>query len=117
MLQPTPLHLTVKEYVTPEKFESWKVYGESIGFSYVASGPLVKSLISFFPYMSYTNIIFALVWALLSVELGLSFELGMSLSCSIELKEKMNWHRGTVPQTGPTIKLIPNPAYSPWFNL
>ncbi|KAF3327529.1 lipoyl synthase 1 [Carex littledalei] len=42
-LQPTPLHLTVKEYVTPEKFEFWKVYGESIGFSYVASGPLVRS--------------------------------------------------------------------------
>ncbi|GFZ15595.1 radical SAM superfamily protein [Actinidia rufa] len=42
-LQPTPLHLTVKEYVTPEKFASWKEYGESIGFRYVASGPLVRS--------------------------------------------------------------------------
>ncbi|KAG0556488.1 hypothetical protein KC19_11G057400 [Ceratodon purpureus] len=42
-LQPTPLHLTVKEYVTPEKFEYWKQYGESIGFRYVASGPLVRS--------------------------------------------------------------------------
>ncbi|KAI3513984.1 hypothetical protein L1887_12280 [Cichorium endivia] len=42
-LQPTPLHLTVKEYVTPEKFEFWKDYGESIGFRYVASGPLVRS--------------------------------------------------------------------------
>lgn len=42
-LQPTPLHLTVKEYVTPEKFAFWKDYGESIGFSYVASGPLVRS--------------------------------------------------------------------------
>jgi lipoic acid synthetase len=41
-LQPTPLHLTVKEYVTPEKFDFWKTYGESIGFRYVASGPLVK---------------------------------------------------------------------------
>lgn len=40
-LQPTPLHLTVKEYVTPEKFAFWKDYGESIGFRYVASGPLV----------------------------------------------------------------------------
>lgn len=40
--QPTPLHLTVKEYVTPEKFDFWKTYGESIGFRYVASGPLVK---------------------------------------------------------------------------
>ncbi|KAL0926532.1 hypothetical protein M5K25_002771 [Dendrobium thyrsiflorum] len=43
-LQPTPLHLTVKEYVTPEKFAFWKDYGESIGFRYVASGPLVKQL-------------------------------------------------------------------------
>ncbi|KAF9598869.1 hypothetical protein IFM89_032723 [Coptis chinensis] len=42
-LQPTPLHLTVKEYVTPEKFTFWKDYGESIGFRYVASGPLVRS--------------------------------------------------------------------------
>ncbi|KAK3012892.1 hypothetical protein RJ639_009709 [Escallonia herrerae] len=42
-LQPTPLHLTVKEYVTPEKFAFWKSYGESIGFRYVASGPLVRS--------------------------------------------------------------------------
>jgi lipoic acid synthetase len=42
-LQPTPLHLTVKEYVEPEKFASWKDYGESIGFRYVASGPLVRS--------------------------------------------------------------------------
>ncbi|CAI9097111.1 OLC1v1033433C1 [Oldenlandia corymbosa var. corymbosa] len=42
-LQPTPLHLTVKEYVSPEKFTFWKEYGESIGFRYVASGPLVRS--------------------------------------------------------------------------
>lgn len=42
-LQPTPLHLTVKEYVVPEKFVFWKEYGESIGFRYVASGPLVRS--------------------------------------------------------------------------
>lgn len=32
-LQPTPLHLSVKEYVTPEKFEHWRTYGEDvIGF-------------------------------------------------------------------------------------
>lgn len=32
-LQPTPLHLSVKEYVTPEKFEHWRKYGEEvIGF-------------------------------------------------------------------------------------
>uniref|UniRef100_A0A161ZHS0 Lipoyl synthase, mitochondrial n=1 Tax=Daucus carota subsp. sativus TaxID=79200 RepID=A0A161ZHS0_DAUCS len=44
-LQPTPLHLTVKEYISPEKFSFWKEYGESIGFRYVASGPLFGSTI------------------------------------------------------------------------
>ena len=43
-LQPTPLHLPVVEYVTPEKFKHWKRYGEEVvGFKYVASGPLVRS--------------------------------------------------------------------------
>ncbi|CAO2171600.1 unnamed protein product [Urochloa humidicola] len=42
-LQPTERHLTVREYVTPEKFQFWKEYGESVGFRYVASGPLVRS--------------------------------------------------------------------------
>jgi lipoyl synthase len=32
-LQPTPQHLSVKDYVTPEKFEHWRKYGEQvIGF-------------------------------------------------------------------------------------
>lgn len=32
-LQPTPLHLSVKEFVTPEKFEHWRKFGEEeIGF-------------------------------------------------------------------------------------
>ena len=42
-MQPTRRHLKVKEYVRPEVFEELKAYGESIGFSYVASGPLVRS--------------------------------------------------------------------------
>ncbi|XP_015692895.1 lipoyl synthase 2, chloroplastic [Oryza brachyantha] len=42
-LQPTERHLRVREYVTPEKFDFWKKYGESLGFLYVASGPLVRS--------------------------------------------------------------------------
>jgi lipoyl synthase len=42
MSQPTERHLTVREYVTPEKFQFWKEYGESVGFRYVASGPLVS---------------------------------------------------------------------------
>jgi len=40
-LRPTSKHLAVKEYVTPEKFEHWRKYGEEVvGFRYVASGPL-----------------------------------------------------------------------------
>lgn len=32
-LQPTPKHLEVKEFVTPEKFEEWRRYGEeTVGF-------------------------------------------------------------------------------------
>ena len=43
-LRPTSSHLDVMEYVTPEKFDEWKVYGEEVvGFRYVASGPLVRS--------------------------------------------------------------------------
>ena len=43
-LQPTPRHLPIVEYVSPEKFEHWRKYGEDvIGFKYVASGPLVRS--------------------------------------------------------------------------
>lgn len=42
-MQPTKKHLKVVEYVTPEAFDGWRVYGESLGFTYVASGPLVRS--------------------------------------------------------------------------
>jgi lipoic acid synthetase len=43
-LQPTPQHLDVTEYVSPEKFEYWRKYGEEVvGFRYVASGPMVRS--------------------------------------------------------------------------
>lgn len=42
-LQPTKKHLPVKEYVTPEKFEQWQNEAEAMGFTYVASGPLVRS--------------------------------------------------------------------------
>jgi lipoic acid synthetase len=42
-LQPTKRHLAVKEYVTPEKFQEWQRIAESMGFTYVASGPLVRS--------------------------------------------------------------------------
>lgn len=42
-LQPTPRHLKVIEYITPEKFEHWQKTAEGLGFLYVASGPLVRS--------------------------------------------------------------------------
>lgn len=36
--------MKVEEFITPEKFEQWKVLGEKeYGFAYVASGPLVRS--------------------------------------------------------------------------
>ena len=42
-LQPTQKHLKVTNYVSPEKFCKWKDVAESMGFLYVASGPLVRS--------------------------------------------------------------------------
>ncbi len=42
-LQPKQRHLPVEEFITPEKFKSWQTEAESMGFLYVASGPLVRS--------------------------------------------------------------------------
>jgi lipoyl synthase len=42
-LQPTSKHLSVVEYVTPEKFDWFRKIAERMGFVYVASGPLVRS--------------------------------------------------------------------------
>ena len=42
-MQPTKRHLKVKEYVTPERFSHWEKVGQSLGFLYTASGPLVRS--------------------------------------------------------------------------
>ncbi|RHX89587.1 lipoyl synthase [Leptospira stimsonii] len=42
-LQPTPTHLPVKEYVSPDVFKELRIYGKSIGFKGVFSGPLVRS--------------------------------------------------------------------------
>ncbi len=42
-LQPTPMHLPVDRWVTPEEFAEWKEFGLSIGFGVVESGPLVRS--------------------------------------------------------------------------
>jgi len=42
-LQPTPHHHPVLRYWTPEEFKELEVYGMSLGFTHVASGPLVRS--------------------------------------------------------------------------
>jgi lipoic acid synthetase len=42
-LQPTKRHLEVKEFVTPEQFEKYRVVGLEKGFRYVESSPLVRS--------------------------------------------------------------------------
>jgi len=42
-LRPSNWHLAVQEYVPPEVFEELRVAGESMGFAYVAAGPLVRS--------------------------------------------------------------------------
>lgn len=42
-LQPTPKHLPVKEFVTPQQFAFYKEVGLKMGFRFVESGPLVRS--------------------------------------------------------------------------
>jgi lipoyl synthase len=42
-LQPTLAHLPVSEYIPPEIFENYRQTGLSKGFSFVESGPLVRS--------------------------------------------------------------------------
>ena len=42
-LRPSKEHIEMKEYVTPEKFETYKSIGMQKGFRYVASSPLVRS--------------------------------------------------------------------------
>ncbi len=42
-LQPSQYHLRVERFVTPAQFEQYKTLAESMGFLYVAAGPLVRS--------------------------------------------------------------------------
>ena len=42
-LQPSRDHLPVERYVTPDEFEQLRQRGEAMGFSNVASGPMVRS--------------------------------------------------------------------------
>lgn len=42
-LQPTPKHLPVEDFVTPEKFQEYKEIGLKMGYRFVESAPLVRS--------------------------------------------------------------------------
>ena len=42
-LQPTPKHLPVAEFITPERFAEYETLGKQMGFRHVESGPLVRS--------------------------------------------------------------------------
>jgi lipoic acid synthetase len=46
-LQPTPKHLPVQEFITPERFDKYGQLGKEMGFRYVESGPLVRSSTAF----------------------------------------------------------------------
>lgn len=42
-LQPSRFHLPVQRYVSPTDFDNWGLYAKELGFTNVASGPLVRS--------------------------------------------------------------------------
>jgi lipoic acid synthetase len=42
-LQPSPRHLPVREFVTPEQFAVYEAAASEMGFAAVASGPFVRS--------------------------------------------------------------------------
>jgi len=42
-LQPSQKHLPVCDFITPQQFAAWQVYGEELGFLQVVSSPLTRS--------------------------------------------------------------------------
>ena len=42
-LQPSQKHLQVNDFISPEQFAAWQVFGEEIGFLQVVSSPLTRS--------------------------------------------------------------------------
>ena len=42
-LQPTPKHLNVETFITPEQFAAWQGMGETMGFLQVVASPLTRS--------------------------------------------------------------------------
>lgn len=42
-LQPSPKHLPVQAFISPEQFDDWRRWGESLGFLQAVSSPLTRS--------------------------------------------------------------------------
>jgi lipoyl synthase len=42
-LQPSPKHLAVHQFITPQQFDAWREWGEAMGFLQVVSSPLTRS--------------------------------------------------------------------------
>lgn len=52
-LRPTPRHLKIEKYYTPEEFIEFKNISYDLGFKFVASGPLVRSSYKAYDYLNY----------------------------------------------------------------
>ena len=42
-LQPSAKHLKIDDFITPAQFDSWREFGESLGFLQIVSSPLTRS--------------------------------------------------------------------------
>lgn len=42
-LQPSQKHLKINDFITPEQFAAWRIFGEELGFLQVVSSPLTRS--------------------------------------------------------------------------
>ncbi|MDX2213065.1 MAG: lipoyl synthase [Oculatellaceae cyanobacterium bins.114] len=42
-LQPSPKHLPVQQFITPEQFDTWRHWGEELGFLQIVASPLTRS--------------------------------------------------------------------------
>jgi lipoic acid synthetase len=42
-LQPSPKHLPVQRFVTPAEFDTWREWGEELGFLQIVASPLTRS--------------------------------------------------------------------------
>lgn len=72
-LRPTPKHLPVVEYITPEQFDRYRQIALEKGFRHVASGPLVRSsyhAAEFKPELDVIEAIEADLRAIKGIELG-----------------------------------------------